>query len=168
MCLDPERRQLFLLGRYLDTVRRNVEKLKSDFYVYDIDSDKWTLISDDTAAVGGPELIFDHQMLMDVEKQTIYIFGGRILTPQSSQEESTTGESSFSGLFSYHVPTGTWKKLACDQVIKSRVGHSMLFHPVSIKELNFFFLQKYYNKIIFFFRQLENYIYLLDKEGKII
>ena len=55
--------------------------MKSDFYVYNIESNKWTLISEDTAAVGGPELIFDHQMVMDVEKRTIYVFGGRILVP---------------------------------------------------------------------------------------
>lgn len=48
-------------------------------------------------------------------------------------------EPIFSGLYSYHVPTGTWTKLASDiarpsppnePVIRSRVGHSMLFHPV--------------------------------------
>lgn len=30
--------------------------------------------------MGGPGLVFDHQMVMDVEKQNIYVFGGRILT----------------------------------------------------------------------------------------
>lgn len=49
-------------------------------------------------------------------------------------------EPIFSGLFSYHVPTNTWIKLADDASwanpssgpsIRSRVGHSMLFHPVS-------------------------------------
>lgn len=48
-------------------------------------------------------------------------------------------EPIFSGLYSFHVPTGTWTKLACDvsrsnianlPVVRSRVGHSMLFHPV--------------------------------------
>ena len=51
-----------------------------------------------------------------------------------------SSEPIFSGLFSYHVPTNTWTKL-CDDcsrpgspgvpTIRSRVGHSMLFHPVS-------------------------------------
>ena len=79
MCLDPVRRQLFTLGRYLDTQYRSLENLKSDFYIYDIETDKWTRISEDTAAVGGPRLIFDHQMSMDVEKRTIYVVGGRVL-----------------------------------------------------------------------------------------
>lgn len=81
MCLDPEKRQIFTLGRYLDTQYRSVENLKSDFYLYDIESNKWTQISEDTHAVGGPQLIFDHQMSMDVEKRTIYVFGGRVLVP---------------------------------------------------------------------------------------
>lgn len=50
----------------------------------------------------------------------------------------------FSGLYSYHVPTNTWKMLWDDSAqggprIKSRVGHSMLFHPVSF---HFYFFQK--------------------------
>lgn len=79
MCLDSERRQLFTLGRYLDTQFRTSDNLKSDFYVYDIESNKWTQISEDTGAIGGPQLIFDHQMSMDIEKRTIYVFGGRVL-----------------------------------------------------------------------------------------
>lgn len=48
--------------------------------MYDIGSGKWTLITEDSGAMGGPKLIFDHQMVMDVEHQTIYVFGGRVLT----------------------------------------------------------------------------------------
>lgn len=56
--------------------------LQSDFFVYDIESNQWTLITDDTASMGGPQLIFDHQMCMDVAARTIYVFGGRVLTVQ--------------------------------------------------------------------------------------
>lgn len=58
-------------------------EFQSDFYVYDIDTNHWTLITEDTAAMGGPQLIFDHQMCMDVAMRTIYVFGGRVLTPQN-------------------------------------------------------------------------------------
>ncbi|KAK2582051.1 hypothetical protein KPH14_002756 [Odynerus spinipes] len=146
MCLDPERRQLFTLGRYLDTQYRTPENLKSDFYVYDIESNKWTQISEDTGAVGGPQLIFDHQMSMDIEKRIIYVFGGRVLVSSSNSENhampTNSTEPIFSGLYSYHVPTGTWTRLACDiarqsppniPTIRSRAGHSMLFHSGSRK-----------------------------------
>ncbi|XP_070558105.1 muskelin-like [Ptychodera flava] len=134
MCLDPHRKQIFTLGRYLDSGMRNSQSLKSDFYVYDITSNKWTLICDDTGGEGGPKLIFDHQMCIDSEKSTLYVFGGRVLVGSSSSEDRTQ-EATFSGLFSYHIPTNTWKQLRGDtpngnstQDVKSRIGHSMLFH----------------------------------------
>ncbi|XP_063226200.1 muskelin isoform X2 [Bacillus rossius redtenbacheri] len=149
ICIDPERRQIFTLGRYLDTLYRTLDNIKSDFYMYDIDSNTWTLISEDTGEMGGPQLIFDHQMCMDSKQRKIYVFGGRVLTRQAGiviDERASAGcislignsEPVFSGLFSYHVPTNTWSKL-CDDIswpsspgfptIRSRVGHSMLFHP---------------------------------------
>lgn len=151
MCIDPSRRQIFILGRYMDQNMRNTIPLKSDFYVYDIATGKWTLICDDTGAEGGPRLIFDHQMSMDSDKSTIYVFGGRVLTSSSSSEERPS-EGSFSGLYLYHIPTNTWKLKRPDysahqphhhhhhdilkrraKDIKSRTGHSMLFHPESRK-----------------------------------
>ena len=47
--------------------------------MYDIESQQWTFITEDTASMGGPKLIFDHQMVIDIECQTIYVFGGRVL-----------------------------------------------------------------------------------------
>ena len=52
--------------------------IQSDFYMYDIPSRKWTLVTDDTHAMGGPKLVFDHQMAFDVDSHHIYVFGGRI------------------------------------------------------------------------------------------
>jgi hypothetical protein len=48
--------------------------------MYEIEMDRWTLITDDTQSMGGPPLIFDHQMAIDVEHQVLYVFGGRVLT----------------------------------------------------------------------------------------
>ena len=48
--------------------------------MYDMESGRWTLITEDMGAMGGPMLIFDHQVAMDIEKHTIYVFGGRVLT----------------------------------------------------------------------------------------
>ncbi|KAG8180418.1 hypothetical protein JTE90_022767 [Oedothorax gibbosus] len=140
MCLDPERKKIFTIGRYLDYAMRVPKYMKSDFYVYDIDSNQWTLITDDTAAMGGPGLVFDHQVCIDADKNTLYVFGGRILTctcsPIASSDDSLGVEPGFSGLYSYHVPTNSWHRLREDYYksstqnaeIKSRIGHSMLFH----------------------------------------
>ncbi|KAG8336247.1 Muskelin 1, intracellular mediator containing kelch motif [Homalodisca vitripennis] len=52
-----------------------------------------------------------------------------------------TAEPIFSGLYSYQVSTNTWRVLCSDNqpqpasspVLRSRVGHSMLFHPIERK-----------------------------------
>lgn len=139
LCIDTTRKQVYTLGRYMDSNMRKVTPLKSDFYVYDIEASKWTLICDDTAAYGGPRLIFDHQMCMDPVNSMIYVFGGRILTSGSSDTltDDRPLEGSFSGLYSYHIPTNTWTLLRPDtdaatngqKALKARIGHSMLFHP---------------------------------------
>ncbi|XP_065207340.1 muskelin-like [Planococcus citri] len=148
MVCNPQRREIFVLGRYLNGLYRTAYNLKSDFYVYNIESNRWTLISENTSLVGGPSLIFDHQMCMDVAKSTIYVFGGRILTPTtccSSAEERSPNdlgpppqEPQFSGLYSYHILTNTWKCLSernenqdvnSNMLLKPRIGHCMLFHP---------------------------------------
>ena len=48
--------------------------------MYELEADKWTLITDDTAAMGGPCLLFDHHLAIDVDQQTLYVFGGRQIT----------------------------------------------------------------------------------------
>ncbi|KAJ3612188.1 hypothetical protein NHX12_020464 [Muraenolepis orangiensis] len=134
MCMDSQRRQIYTLGRYLDSSVRNSKSLKSDFYRYDVDANVWTLLSEDTAADGGPKLVFDHQMCMDSEKHMIYTFGGRILTCNGSMEDSRASEPQFSGLFAYHCQAGTWSLLRDDSCnagpedVQSRIGHCMLFH----------------------------------------
>jgi len=157
MVIDPENKHIFTLGRCVERNRRDEdENIKSDFFMYDIMANKWTLITDDTSAMGGPSLIFDHQMCIDRTRRTIYVFGGQSLYSSSSSAATGDGEASstataaartakcYSGLYEYHIPTNSWKKLRDDQVtadpasaagahtkktLKSRSSHSMLFHP---------------------------------------
>ncbi|XP_037927046.1 muskelin [Hermetia illucens] len=137
MVLDPTSGHIFTLGRYLDSSVRKTEYLKSDFYLYDTVTNTWLQICDDTSQVGGPQLVYDHQMCIDVEKRMIYVFGGKILTPRSINQTST--ETEYSGLFSYHIATNTWTQIFVDcghpsasnpdvLSIKSRVTHCMVFH----------------------------------------
>ncbi|KAJ0015348.1 hypothetical protein NQD34_008968 [Periophthalmus magnuspinnatus] len=114
MCIDSVRRQIYTLGRYLDSSVRNSKSLKSDFYRYDIEQNTWSLLSEDTAADGGPKLVFDHQMCMDSEKHMIYTFGGRILTCNGSMEDTRTTEPQFSGLYAFHCGSATWRLLRED------------------------------------------------------
>jgi len=130
ICFDTTRRCLYTLGRYLDSETRANSDLRSDFYRYDLNTGAWELISEDTAKEGGPQLVFDHQMIYDAVTESIIVFGGRILANTTMDDL----EPHFSGLFSYHVPTNHWKIIrddSCSRLsgeMKSRIGHSMLFH----------------------------------------
>ena len=68
---------IYLLGKYMDIDTRKVRPLSSDFYRYDVATHVWTLLSGDTAATGGPRLIYDHQMALDSDGKLLYVFGGR-------------------------------------------------------------------------------------------
>ena len=71
--------------------------LQSDFYKYDIDKNQWSLITEDTSKVGGPMLIFDHQMCIDLEKSKIYVFGGQSLFISIAEGPNSPGEKMYSG-----------------------------------------------------------------------
>lgn len=139
MVFDTKTRQIFILGRYLERgLRDRAQNIKSDFFKYDIDANQWTMITDDTSTKGGPMLIFDHQMCIDTDTQTIYVFGGQSLFLSMTDGPVSITEKMYSGLYEYHIPSNTWKKKRDDVgtigdiddigVLKSRSSHSMLFH----------------------------------------
>ncbi|XP_030373545.1 muskelin [Scaptodrosophila lebanonensis] len=138
MVFDPISENIFMLGRYLDNSIRTSDYIKSDFYLYDTRTRNWMQICDDTSQVGGPQLVYDHQMCIDTDKRTIYVFGGKILTPRSVNATGSI-EPEYSGLFSYHIATNTWTQILVDchhpsaaqadvMSIKSRITHCMVFH----------------------------------------
>ena len=53
------------------------------------------------------------------------------VNPAVEGEDHVEPSSILSGLYSYHIPTSTWKKLRNNRSEpQPRIGHSMLFHPV--------------------------------------
>ncbi|KAH6591184.1 hypothetical protein BASA61_005038 [Batrachochytrium salamandrivorans] len=99
--------------------------------------DPWTRLSSNTAQEGGPELIYDHQMIVDADHQILYVFGGRTIGPDVSQ-------TVYSGLYSYSIATNQWRLISTDTSqpentiqLKSRIGHSMLLNP-NTRELYIF------------------------------
>ncbi|KAI8876176.1 muskelin [Backusella circina FSU 941] len=151
ICFDPISKSIFVLGRYVEPQAvSNCKDLESDFYRYYIEFDQWIKISDHTAREGGPELIFDHQVCIDAESETLYVFGGRTVNGDINFQN-------YSGLYSYQIKTNQWKLIRNDDAklknqapppinlnnsdgtrnhttstfLKSRVGHSMLFDKSS-------------------------------------
>ena len=95
ICIDPSRRLIYTLGGYIEldpvpaggedkarhpTSAPENKSQPCDFYVYDIDANRWTAISRDVYAEGGPDLIYDHQMCIDTERQKMFVFGGKYAT----------------------------------------------------------------------------------------
>ncbi|KAI9335165.1 Muskelin N-terminus-domain-containing protein [Zopfochytrium polystomum] len=150
ICFDPSSKSIYVLGRYIDGESRPNVNLDNDFWRYDLTSGKWIKISGNTQAEGGPELLYDHQMVIDSAAHTMYVFGGITISPDASQVV-------YSGLYSYHIPTNRWQLLRADCAsssdhsargvsshqgspsppLRSRLGHSMLLNPVS-RELYIF------------------------------
>ncbi|KAF9961135.1 hypothetical protein BGZ70_008355 [Mortierella alpina] len=131
----PHHQALFLLGKYVDPDNRGKVDLSPDFWRFDINPSspphgRWTRICANTAVMNGPELIYDHQMCLDPVSQTLYVFGGRVVHLDKNVHH-------YSGLYSYHLPSGTWRLLRADNhpspkqdggiVLRSRIGHSMLY-----------------------------------------
>ncbi|KAL5034044.1 hypothetical protein RTP6_001923 [Batrachochytrium dendrobatidis] len=129
ICFDPLTMAIYILGKYVDPESRPNMPLESDFWRYDLLSSKWSRISSNTAQEGGPELIYDHQMIVDSDHQVLYVFGGRTIGPDVSQ-------TVYSGLYSYSINTNQWRLISTDISqpenaiqLKSRIGHSMLLNP---------------------------------------
>ncbi|KAI8992965.1 Muskelin N-terminus-domain-containing protein [Trametes punicea] len=105
----------------------------SEFHRYHtrgLDAGKWDLLAFDTAASGGPPLVSDHQMEIDSESQTIYVFGGRV-------GDAEWEALKFSGMYSYDIRTSRWKMYnitdayASHPSIPPRFGHSMVLDTKS-------------------------------------
>ncbi|KAJ1565235.1 hypothetical protein HK405_012855, partial [Cladochytrium tenue] len=152
ICFDPKTRCLFTLGRYVDVDSRPNVNLEGDFWKYDTVNGFWTKISNNTQLDGGPELIYDHQMVVDSERGVMYVFGGSTIGPDPSQ-------TMYSGLYAYDIATNVWRLLFSDATLagadgdrggaggssnglRSRIGHSMLLNPLS-RELYIFAGQRH-------------------------
>ncbi len=140
MCMDPVGKRIYVLGRFVESQLRTVKNMQSDFHVYDVRLARWLLLSSDTAAEGGPPLLFDHQIAFDPVSETLFVCGGRAASVIPANLASVTVADPFLvGLFAYNVPTNTWRELRRDCVnpvpssttMRSRGGHSLVFHPVT-------------------------------------
>ncbi|KAJ3555993.1 hypothetical protein NP233_g12079 [Leucocoprinus birnbaumii] len=98
----------------------------SELYLYHTrgpERGTWRCISFDTGTNGGPPLVFDHQMVVDSERQILYVYGGRVL-------DGDLEKSKYAGLYAYNIKTGRWKLLqpadSTPLSIPARYGHSMV------------------------------------------
>merc|ERR1719204_3005440 len=124
--MDPGSKMIYLFGGW------DGNRDLSDFWAYNVALGKWTLISADTEADGGPpsrschkmvvdpvyRQIFVHQMCLDSDTRCIYVFGGQSLHV-TEEESRPAAEKKFSGLYVYCVANNTWRLIAADGAVLS-------------------------------------------------
>lgn len=147
MLINVSARQLYILGKYIDTESRAAPvNLTNDLFSYHLESGQWSVLCRDVGSKGGPGLIYDHQMAVDEEGAVLYVFGGRLIPtmPIQGSSSSSIPESTYSGLYAFNLATGQWRQIRGDfdlipgtPTLKSRIGHSMLFDPITRKLLIF-------------------------------
>lgn len=157
ICFDVKLKVIYTFGKYVDPDSRPNTQLDSDFWKYDVVYDKWTKISSNTALEGGPDLIYDHQMLVDPQQSMLYVFGGRAISPDPAQ-------ITYSGLYSWNIATNEWRSIRSDNPspnssiqMKSRIGHSMLFNDAT-REIYIFAGQRHKDFLADF------YVYQIDSD----
>ncbi|KAI0268725.1 Muskelin N-terminus-domain-containing protein [Gloeopeniophorella convolvens] len=143
MVFDPKMGRIYLLGslgvsddELNDPVRARSSgsaepAQRADFYVYHTRGEyagTWELLASNTETSGGPPWIIDHQLVMDSERQVLYVGGGRI-------NDWFSEVTKLSGLYSYDVATRVWRHLSLkggastSHPLARRFGHSMVLEP---------------------------------------
>ncbi|GAA97110.1 uncharacterized protein L969DRAFT_90539 [Mixia osmundae IAM 14324] len=129
--LDERTGMMYILGRYEDNA--STDEPGSDLYCYYTIGPRagtWELLSANTAADGGPKLIFDHQIAFDTGRACLYVFGGKIVQTKETQ--------AYSGLYRYETVARKWTHILGDpheneeysaERMLARMGHSMLYLP---------------------------------------
>lgn len=56
--------------------------------------------------IGGPKLIYDHQLALDSNSQILYVHGGRVV-------DGDWNTPKFSGMYSYDLRSGKWTNIQC-------------------------------------------------------
>lgn len=122
ICFDSKTKYLYTLGRYVDPDSRPNVNLDGDFWRFNTTSGVWTKLSSSTLLDGGPELIYDHQMVIDSDAGVMYVFGGLIIGPDP-------GNVVYSGLYSYHMDTNRWRHLRSDNALSTTTAGAQQQQP---------------------------------------
>ena len=118
MVYNPNDNCLYIFGKYVDQESRSTANLNADFYKFNLNTNTWVALSMDTQSEGGPQLLFDHQMVIDTKRNQLYVFGGKCVV--------MSAETTYSGMFKYDVLTNKWQSVST--TISPRISHSMLIH----------------------------------------
>jgi len=115
MCLDYKNDQVYVFGGW------NGVQDMADFWRFDINQGQWTLLSQDTSAMGGPTPRSCHKMCIDCKRGKIYTLGRYLDTSKRSQLEMLDNE-----LHVFDINTNRWH-LLCKDVFTMGGGPRLIF-----------------------------------------
>ncbi|GAA6064014.1 hypothetical protein JCM10212_005497 [Sporobolomyces blumeae] len=130
---------------------RHEDRYRSDFWRYKAvgpGRGTWELLSEDTRADGGPDLLFDHAMVLHSATQRLFVFGGKRQGVQDGAEADERPRplgstppprvsSQYSGMYCYDIAQRKWALVFGDPSVSTppsflsdrllpRAGHSMV------------------------------------------
>ncbi|KAF7678808.1 Muskelin [Astathelohania contejeani] len=115
---------LYVFGRYIPTeYQKESAWVRGEIYKYDTNTNLWSKEEMNSREAGGPENVYDHQ-IVSVENK-FYIMGGRGFTRE---------DQFYNGLFRFSLVDQSWKVIRKDvgqpvdtPIIRGRVGHSLVY-----------------------------------------
>eukprot|EP00917_Polyrhabdina_sp_WS-2016_P028577 GHVP01060924.1.p1 GENE.GHVP01060924.1~~GHVP01060924.1.p1 ORF type:complete len:719 (+),score=135.08 GHVP01060924.1:149-2305(+) len=120
MAYDSDKDGVYVLGGYKND---NYSPGYKQLYFLDLKTNKWSVLSDNTASEGGPRSIYNHTMVYDSVTKQLIVFGGRI------NKDANDKRIEYSGLFYYCTVLMKWQeyksKFPHKQKILPRTNHSM-------------------------------------------
>jgi len=113
MCLDPVHEVMYLFGGW------DGSHDLADLWSFEIKQGRWTQLSPDTSAEGGPTARSCHKMCLDIERQQIFTLGRYV---DSAQRVPENLKSDF---FMYDIPCRKWTLITDDTASQS--GPNLIF-----------------------------------------
>lgn len=102
-------------GKQFDLIRMKTSsdsdctgaKYQSDLWAFDTTNRRWVCLSTDVRAQGGPNLLYDHTMIVDSRRQQLYIFGGKEVK-ESSAVSHLDAMRLWTGVWCFDLVSNTW------------------------------------------------------------
>ncbi|CEG84146.1 hypothetical protein RMATCC62417_17991 [Rhizopus microsporus] len=106
MCIDVDGGKIYLFGGW------DGSKDLSDFWCYNIEKQRWKLLSSDTLADGGPSARSCHQICFDPTKKSIFVLGRYIEPSTNTTIADLTGNTYGSDFYQYFIELDQWIKIS--------------------------------------------------------
>ncbi|KAJ1723368.1 hypothetical protein LPJ53_002272 [Coemansia erecta] len=129
MCFDSVYKCVYIMGKYVEREYRGNTSLENDLYCYDTRRNEWIVLSENTEVQNGPKLLFNSQMVFDPRHCYLYVYGGKVVLPDSNDSTIV-----YSGMYRYDLRKHRWTRLKPDFHMLEQEHHvrGRYFHSMTI------------------------------------